>query len=224
MRAATDPVKIAREGLWENNPGLRQLLGLCPLLAISNTATNALGLGIATIFVLAFSNLVVSLGRPFLRPEIRIPFFVLVIASAVTAVELLMNAFVHDLYRVLGLFIPLIVTNCMILGRAEAYASRQPPLAATLDGVFMGFGFLWALLAIGGLREIWGQGTLFAHAGQLFGPGFAWLEFTLIPGYRGFLLAILPAGAFFVLALLVAMKQWIDLRFAARMVPREAAA
>jgi Na+-translocating ferredoxin:NAD+ oxidoreductase subunit E len=224
MPSTTDPIRIAREGLWENNPGLRQLLGLCPLLAISNTATNALGLGIATVFVLAFSNLVVSLGRPFLKPEIRIPFFVLVIASAVTAVELLMNAFVHDLYRVLGLFIPLIVTNCMILGRAEAYASRQPPLKATLDGVFMGFGFLWALLAIGGLRELWGQGTLFAHAGTLFGPGFAWMEFTLIPGYRGFLLAILPAGAFFVLALLVAMKQWIDLRFAARALPREATA
>ncbi len=204
-------VHIARDGLWTNNPGLVQMLGLCPLLAVTATAINGLGLGLATLFVLAGSNLVVSLIRGALRPEIRIPVFVLVIASLVTTVELVMNAYFHDLFRTLGIFIPLIVTNCAIIGRAEAFASRNAPLPALFDGVVMGLGFAAVLVVLGAMREIIGHGTLLAGADQLFGPVAAdWR--VQVPGYGGFLLAILPPGAFIGLALLVAMKNWLDAR------------
>ncbi len=203
--------EIATDGLWRNNPGLVQMLGLCPLLAVTGTAINGLGLGLATLFVLAMSNLVVSLIRDALRQEIRIPVFVLVIASLVTTVELTMNAYFHELYRTLGIFIPLIVTNCAIIGRAEAFASRNPPHLALFDGIVMGVGFAAVLVVLGAMREVVGQGTLLAGAEHLFGPAAAaWtIEAT---AYDGFLLAVLPPGAFIGLALLVAMKNWLDMR------------
>ncbi|MGD1977595.1 MAG: electron transport complex subunit E, partial [Gammaproteobacteria bacterium] len=163
--------QIAADGLWNNNPGLVQLLGLCPLLAVTTSAVNGLGLGIATTAVLTGSNLIVSLIRGVVRPEIRIPVFVLVIAALVTAVELAMNAWFHELYRVLGIFIPLIVTNCMIIGRAEAFASRNNPAFAVADGLLMGAGFSLVLVILGSAREIIGQGTLFSGAHMMFGAG-----------------------------------------------------
>ncbi len=207
---------IARQGLWKNNPALVQILGLCPLLAVSTTFANALGLGLATTFVLVGSNLTVSLIRNLVREELRIPVFVLVIASLVTAVELLMNAYRHDLYKVLGIFIPLIVTNCAIIARAESFASRNPPGAAALDGLMMGLGFTVVLVLLGSLREILGQGTLFAHLDLVLGEAFRDFEITFVEDYRGFLLAILPPGAFFGLALLIAGKNWLDQRRAQR--------
>ncbi len=207
---------IARQGLWHNNPALVQILGLCPLLAVSSTVTNALGLGLATTFVLVGSNLTVSLIRDWVRDELRIPVFVLVIAALVTAVELLMNAYRHDLYKVLGIFIPLIVTNCAIIARAESFASKNRPAPAALDGLMMGLGFTGVLVVLGALREALGQGTLLARLDLLLGPAFRDWEITLAEDYRGFLLAILPPGAFFGLALLIALKNLIDARRAAR--------
>lgn len=201
---------ITRDGLWSNNLGLVQLLGLCPLLAVSSTVVNALGLGLATLLTVMASNLTVSLIRNGVRPEIRIPVFVLVIASFVTAIELAMNAYFHQLFLVLGIFIPLIVTNCGILGRAEAFASKNRPLASLLDGFAIGLGFLLVLVALGALREILGHGTLFAQAHLMLGDWGRGLTLTLIDGYRGFLLALLPPGAFIGLGLLLALKNVID--------------
>ena len=199
-----------RERLLDNNAALVQMLGLCPLLAVSNTAINALGLGLATIFVIVVTNTVVSLIRPITYQEIRIPLFVILIASTVTALELLMNAYLHQLYLALGIFIPLIVTNCMIMARAEAFASRNNLWPAIKDGFFVGLGFALVLLVIGMLREIIGRGTLFAQADLLFGSWGESLTMTFFSDYEGFLIAILPPGAFFVLALLVAMKKRYD--------------
>jgi len=207
---------IAREGLWEHNPGFVQLLGLCPLLAVTGTAVNGLGLGLATTLVLLASNVTVSLIRNLVRPEIRIPAFMIVIASFVTAIELLMNAFLHDLYKILGIFIPLIVTNCNILARAEAFASRNTVGRAAADGLAMGLGFTIALLILGSLRELVGHGTLFQQAHLMFGQGAHWLTVTVIEDYRGFLLAILPPGAFLGLGLLIALKNVIDRRLERR--------
>jgi len=202
---------IARQGLWDNNPGLVQLLGLCPLLAVSATVVNALALGLATTFTVVASNLTVSLIRNLVRPEVRIPVFVLVIASFVTIIELLMNAFFHQLYLILGIFIPLIVTNCSILGRAEAFASRNPPGRSALDGLAMGLGFTGVLVALGAGRELIGQGTLLANAHLLLGEWAAALEWSVLgEGYRGLLLALLPPGAFIGLGLLLALKNVID--------------
>ena len=170
-RAMTEPTyaSITRDGLWTNNPGLVQLLGLCPLLATSNNLINGLGLGLATALALTASNVCVSLIRNVVRPEIRIPVFVLVIAAIVTVIELAMNAYLHELYEVLGIFIPLIVTNCNLIGRAEAFASKHSPGRALVDGLMMGLGFTLVLVALGGLREVVGQGTLFAQAHMMFG-------------------------------------------------------
>lgn len=201
---------IVRDGVWSRNTGLVALLGLCPLLAVSNTAVNALGLGLATVAVLALTNLAIALLRGQISAEIRIPVYVVVIAATVTVVELLIHAFASELYRVLGLFIPLIVTNCAVLGRAEAFAARQPPLRALLDGIAVGTGFLWVLFAIGAIRELLGQGTLFAGAARLLGAWAAPMEITVLDGYRGFLPALLPMGAFVVLAFLIAAKNAID--------------
>lgn len=208
--------QIINEGLWRNNTALVQLLGLCPLLAVSGTVVNALGLGIATTLVLAGSNVTVSLIRNVVRPELRIPSFVLVIASFVTVVELLMQAFLYDLYLVLGIFIPLIVTNCVIIARAEAFASKNNVWRSLLDGLSMGIGFTLVLLALGAIREILGHGTLLAQAELLFGEGAEWLTITLFEDYRGFLLAILPPGAFLILGLLIALKNIVDKRLAER--------
>jgi H+/Na+-translocating ferredoxin:NAD+ oxidoreductase subunit E len=212
----SDNKEILNEGLWRNNTVLVQLLGLCPLLAVSGTVVNALGLGIATTLVLAGSNVTVSLIRNLVRPELRIPSFVLVIASFVTAVELLMQAFLYDLYLVLGIFIPLIVTNCVIIARAESFASKNNVGRSLLDGLSMGLGFTLVLLLLGAVREILGHGTLFAQAELMFGAGSEWLTITLFEDYRGFLLAILPPGAFLGLGLLIALKNVIDKRLAQR--------
>lgn len=208
----TDFAKIARDGIWDNNIVFGQLLALCPLLAVTGTATNGLGMGIATTAVMVASGLSVSLLRKLITPEIRIPAFVLIIATIVTMVDLGLNAWSHDLHKVLGLFIPLIVTNCAILGRAEAFASRQGPLAATFDGLMMGLGFTLALVVLGAVREIFGAGTLFANASILLGARFAFLELTVFPDYQGFLLLMLPPGGFIVLGVLLALKAKLDSR------------
>lgn len=204
--------KIAKDGFWDNNVALVQILGLCPLLAVTSTAINGLGLGIATTVVLVASNLTVSLIRHLVRPEVRIPVFVIVIASFVTAVELAMNAYFHDLYKVLGIFIPLIVTNCSILGRAEAFASKNPVGKSVMDGLTMGLGFAAVLVVLGAMREIIGFGTLFAQAHMMFGEGARWLTVTVFDDYKGFLLAVLPPGAFLGLGMLIALKNLIDQR------------
>ena len=203
---------ILKEGLWVNNPGLVQLLGLCPLLAVTTNAINGLGLGLATLLTLTASNVIVSLIRNIVRPEVRIPVFVLVIASIVTVIELAMNAWLHDLYLILGIFIPLIVTNCAIIGRAESFASRQTVDRALLDGLAMGAGFTLVLVALGGLRELIGQGTLLSQAHLMFGEFGRHLTLTLIDDYRGFLLAILPPGAFLGLGFLIAGMNIINAR------------
>jgi electron transport complex protein RnfE len=215
----TDGSEITRNGLWSNNVALVQLLGLCPLLAVTSTVVNGIGLGIATLITLVLSNTIVSLIRDFVRKEVRLPVFVLIIASLVTIIELTMKALFYDLYLVLGIFIPLIVTNCAIIGRAEGFASRNPVGPAALDGLMMGMGFLVVLALLGGLREIIGFGTLFANSELMFGDGAQALTITLNPDYGGFLLAVLPPGAFFGLAILIVAKNWLDLRPAEKPEP-----
>lgn len=210
--ADTDYKKITNNGLWHNNPALIQLLGLCPLLAVSSTFINALGLGIATTLVMIGSNVTVSLVRDQIKQELRIPVFVLIIASFVTVVELMMNAYLHELYKILGIFIPLIVTNCVIIARAEAFAAKNNVKASFVDGLTMGLGFTAVLLLLGGMREIIGQGTLFSQAHLMFGEGFRELQFVLIEDYSGFLLAVLPPGAFIGLGFLIAAKNVIEAR------------
>ena len=202
----TNLKQILFDGAWRQNTGLVVLLGLCPLLAVTNTVINGLALGLATMLTLMVSNLSVSLMRGLLKPEIRIPAFVLIIASTVTVIELLMHAFFYDLFRILGIFIPLIVTNCAIIGRAEAFASRNAPLASLLDGVATGLGFCITLVLLGALRELTGRGSLFSGADMLFGNWGQQLTLTIIPEHPGFLLAMLPPGAFFGLALLIASR------------------
>lgn len=201
---------ISSDGLWHNNIGFVQLLGLCPLLAVSSTVVNGLGLGLATTMVLLASNISVSAIRHLVRQEIRIPAFMLIIASFVTAIDLAMNAWLYDLHKILGIFIPLIVTNCAILGRAEAFASRTSIDRAALDGLMMGIGFTLVLVLLGGLREALGQGTLFDHAHLMFGAFAESWKIVLVDDYRGFLLAILPPGAFIGLGLMIVVKNIID--------------
>jgi electron transport complex protein RnfE len=203
---------LARDGLWHQSQGLVALLGLCPLLAVSNTVVNSLGLGLATTLALVLSNTAVSLIRHHLAREIRLPAFVLIIAANVTVIELLMSAYAHELHRTLGIFIPLIVTNCAILGRAEAFASKNPVDRALADGLFMGLGFTAVLVLLGALREAVGTGALFDRAELLFGDAAKTWTLTLVEDYGGFLLAILPPGAFIGLGLLVALKNLIDER------------
>ncbi len=212
----TNYVKLIQDGLWKNNAGLVQLLGLCPLLAVTGTVINGLGLGLATTLTLVASNTSVSLIRNIIRPEIRIPVFVLIIAAVVTAIELSMSAFFYELYLVLGIFIPLIVTNCSIIGRAEAFASKNHPLAAAVDGLMMGLGFTMVLVALGAMREAAGLGTLLAQANLMFGVMAADWTVTLFEEYRGFLLAVLPPGAFIGMGLLIALKNVIDRYWAQR--------
>lgn len=209
-------LKIIREGLWDNNVVFVQNLALCPLLAVTATATNGLGMGLATTAVLVASNGIVSGTRRLVPGEIRIPVFVLLIASVVTLVDMAMNAWLHEMYKVLGLFIPLIVTNCAILGRAEAFAFRQAVRPSLLDGLMMGLGFTAGLVLLGAVREILGTGTVFAHASLLLGEGFRGLETTLVADYKGFLLMVLPPGGFLALGFLVAGKRLVDRRLAQR--------
>ena len=206
--------EIAVNGLWKNNPGLVQLLGLCPLLGTSNSAVNALGLGLASALVLACSNAAVSLIRSAVTDAVRLPVFVMIIAALTTCIELLMQAFTYELYQILGIFIPLITTNCIILGRAEAFAAKNSVLHASFDGLMMGAGFGLVMLAIGTVRELLGTGAILGNMHLLFGPIAAHWQLTLFSDYSGFLLAILPPGAFLVLGLLIALKNVLDERAA----------
>ena len=202
--------ELALQGLWKNNPGLVQLLGLCPLLAVTATVTNALGLGLATLLVLVCSNATVSAIRHWVPKEIRIPIFVLIIAAFVTCVQLLMNAFTYGVYQSLGIFLPLIVTNCAIIGRAEAYASKNPISQASFDGLMMGIGFALVLLLLGAIREMLGQGTLFDGAHLLLGDWAKVLRIEVMHLDSQFLLAILPPGAFIAMGFIIALKNVID--------------
>ncbi len=218
----TSPRELLENGLWSQNPGLTQLLGLCPLLAVSSTVVNAVSLGLATALVMAMTGLAVSAARHLIPPEIRIPIFVLVIAVLVSVVDLLMHAYVHDLYLVLGIFVPLIVTNCIVLARAEAFASRRGPLASALDGLAMGLGLTAVLALLGALRELVGKGTLLSGLHLVFGEGARGWAVEVLPGYGGFLLAVLPPGAFIGLGLLIAAKNALDQRRTERRAAPEA--
>lgn len=198
---------IVRDGFWNQNVVFVQMLAMCPTMAVTSSATNGLGMGLATTAVLALSNVLVASIRNWVSPDVRIPVFVVLIAALVTLVDMSLNAWLHDLYKVLGLFIALIVVNCAILGRAEAYASKAPVLASLVDGLAMGLGFTFALVVVGAVREVLGSGTLFANASLLLGKTFAALELKVIPDYRGFLLMILPPGGFLVLGFLLAGKR-----------------
>ncbi|MDO8828045.1 electron transport complex subunit E [Methylophaga sp.] len=215
MSALVETIKkISKDGIWNNNVVLGQNLALCPLLAVTGTATNGLGMGLATLVVLVCSNAIVSLNRHIISAEVRIPIFVLLIATLVTLVDMSMNAWMHEMHKVLGLFIPLIVTNCAILGRAESYASRQPIHYSIWDGVMMGLGFTLVLVVLGAAREITSAGTLFANATLLLGDSFAFLELKLIPDYQGFLLMALPPGGFIMLGFIIAAKRILDRKWA----------
>ena len=206
--------QIAANGLWKQNTSLVQILGLCPLLAVTTNLVNGVMLSLATIIVMAVSGVAVASLRNLIPHEIRIPVFILIVASLVTVVDLLFNANLHELYLVLGIFIPLIVTNCIVLARVEAFAAKNPPLQSTLDGVFMGVGMLWTLALLGGMRELLGSGTLFGGIDMVF-PSLQPIQ--LLPeSYPGFLLALLPPGAFILLGCMIAWKNWIDARAAAR--------
>ncbi len=203
--------EITANGLWNNNPALVQLLGLCPLLAVTGSVVNALGLGLATMLVLTGSNISVSLIRNAVSDAVRLPAFVMIIASLTTCTELLMKAFTFELYQILGIFIPLIVTNCVILGRADAFASKNKVLPSAIDGFMMGLGFLLMLITLGAIREIIGSGTLFANMDLLLGDvARDWRINIFGSEYRGFLIAILPPGAFLVAGCLIALKNVID--------------
>jgi electron transport complex protein RnfE len=203
---------IFYNGLWKQNPGVAQLLGLCPLLAISNSVINAVSLGLATTLVTALSGSAIATIRQYVPNEVRIPVYILIIAVLVTVLQLLMNAYVYELYVVLGIFIPLIVTNCIILARAESFASKNGVIASMMDGIAMGLGLTAVLAVLGGIREIFGHGTLLSGIDLVFGEAAKSLVITVVPNYHGFLLAILPPGAFITLGCLIALKNWINLR------------
>jgi len=203
---------IVKDGLWDNNGVFAMLLGMCPTMAMTTSATNGFGMGVATAVVMAASSYLVAVFRNRITTEVRIPVYILIVAAMVTVVDLGMNAWMHELYKVLGLFIPLIVSNCLPLARLEAFAAKQPALPAFLDGLFMGLGFTIALTAIGAVREIIGSGTLFADASLLLGPSFKAIELRLLPADMGVLMMILPPGGFIVTGLLVVGKRLLDLR------------
>ncbi|MDD5179834.1 MAG: electron transport complex subunit E [Gallionellaceae bacterium] len=209
---ATPYKTIVKDGLWENNGVFGMLLGLCPTMAMTTSATNGLGMGLATAAVMAASSLLVSMFRGQITQEVRIPVFILIVAAMVTLVDLSMNAWMHELYKVLGLFIPLIVSNCLPLARLEAFAAKEPVLPALMDGIFMGIGFAIALTMIGAVREIFGAGTLFADASLLLGPAFKFMEMRVLPADTGILMMILPPGGFLVAGLMVVGKRILDVR------------
>ena len=211
-------IRISKESLWDNNIVFAQILGLCPTMAVTSSATNGLGMGLATTAVLLTSNMIISSIRNIVSEEVRIPVYIVIIATLVTLVDVSMNAWAHDLYKVLGLYIALIVANCAVLGRAEAFAAKNPILPSGMDGLMMGLGFTFALTTIGAVREILGAGTLFADAHLLMGQAFSVMELKIIPNYRGFLLMILPPGGFLVLGFLIAGKRVIDRHRAERAV------
>jgi electron transport complex protein RnfE len=200
---------LAEEGLWSRNPALVGLLGLCPLLAVSTNFVNALALGVATTAVLWASSGLISLLKHRIADTVRLPLFMIVLASMVTIADFVMEALIPDIHRVIGLFIPLIVTNCAILGRIEAFAYRQSVSLSLADGLFMGLGFTWVICLLGGIREILGTGGLFEHADQLFGEAARNWTIHFLEDYVGFQVALLPAGAFLLLGLLLALKNWL---------------
>lgn len=204
--------RIVHDGLWNNNGVFGMMLGLCPTMAMTTSATNGLGMGLATALVMAASNFLVALFRGYITQEVRIPVYILIVAAMVTLVDLMTDAWMHQLHQVLGLFIPLIVSNCLPLARLEAFAAKEPVLPSLADGVFMGIGFTLALTAIGAFREIIGSGTLFADAHLLLGPAFRFLEMRVLPPDTGVLVMILPPGGFLATGLLIAGKRMIDIR------------
>ena len=218
MITREEMIQIAANGTWKQNTSLVQILGLCPLLAVTTNLVNGAMLSLATIVVMALSGAAIASLRNLIPHEIRIPVFILIVAALVTVVDLLFNANLHDLYLVLGIFIPLIVTNCIVLARVEAFAAKNPPVQSILDGVFMGVGMLWTLSLLGGLRELIGAGTLFSGIDMVF-PGLHPLQ-ILPADYPGLLLAMLPPGAFILLGFLIAWKNWIEARAAARQMHR----
>ena len=204
--------EIVENGLWKQNPGVVQLLGLCPTLAVTSTVVNGLSLGLLTALVMAASNGAISPIRRFVPEEIRLPVYILIIAALVTVIDLGMNAFAHPLHKVLGIFIPLIVTNCIVLARVDAFAAKNPTKPSILDGFMMGLGLALVLSLLGGMREVVGKGTLFSGIDLALGPASKAFVLTVIPDYHGFLLAILPPGAFIGLGLLIAVRNWVELR------------
>lgn len=214
--------EIVYNGIWKNNPALVQLLGLCPMLAVTSTVVNALGLGLATLVVLVGSNIAVSLIRNYVADAVRLPAFVMIIASFTTCIELIMQAYTYELYQILGIFIPLIVTNCAILGRADAFASRNPVLPSALDGFMMGLGFAVILVTLGAMRELIGQGTLFSDMQLLFGDIAINWKWVVFDDYPNVLFVVLPPGAFIGLGLLIAFKNYLDEREKKRLAIQKA--
>jgi len=210
LRKTVNYQKLVKDGMWDNNPALVQVLGLCPLLAVSGSVVNGLGMGIATVAVLVGSNIAVSMIRNQITDAVRLPTFVMIIAALTTCVQLLMQAFAFEMYEVLGIFIPLIVTNCAIIGRAEAFASKNSILPSAIDGFTMGMGFLCILVLLGAMRELLGQGTLFSNMDLLLGEDFSNSKIVVVENYTKFLFAILPPGAFVGLGLIIAGKNIID--------------
>ncbi|WP_312264927.1 electron transport complex subunit E [Rivihabitans pingtungensis] len=210
--ANSDYKTIVKDGLWDNNGVFAMLLGMCPTMAMTTSATNDFGMGLAIAVVMPASGLLVAIFRNYITTEVRIPVYILIVAAMVTVVDLTMNAWMHELYKVLGLFIPLIVSNCLPLARLEAFAAKQPPMPAFLDGLFMGLGFTIALTVIGAAREIIGSGTLFADASLLLGPSFKAIELHLLPAHMNVLMMILPPGGFIATGLMVVGKRVLDLR------------
>ncbi len=208
--ASTSYRELSLNGLWKNNPAIVQLLGLCPLLAVTGSVVNAIGLGLATILVLVCSNSAVSLIRNIVSDAVRLPTFVMIIAAAVTCIELLMQAFAYELYQILGIFLPLITTNCVILGRADGFAAKNRLAPALYDGLIMGVGFALILVLLGAMRELLGTGALFANMDLLFGAGAASWEIVVFTDYQPFLLAVLPPGAFIFTGLIIVLKNIID--------------
>ncbi|EPN9611647.1 electron transport complex subunit E [Cronobacter sakazakii] len=211
-----DVKSILVNGLWKNNSALVQLLGMCPLLAVTSTATNALGLGLATTLVLTLTNASISAFRRWMPGEIRIPIYVMIIAAVVSIVQMLINAYAFGLYQSLGIFIPLIVTNCIVVGRAEAFAAKNGPLLSALDGFAIGLGATGAMFVLGSLREILGNGTLFDGADGLLGSWARVLRIEVFHTDTPFLLAMLPPGAFIGLGMMLAVKYLIDERMKRR--------
>jgi len=187
------------KGLWKEIPPFRLALGLCPVLAVTTAAKNGLGMGLATTFVLVCSNIIISLLRKVIPKKVRIAAFIVIIASFVVIVELVMQAYVYPLYKVLGLFIPLIVVNCIILGRAEAFASKNTLLPSIADGLGMGLGFTMSLTFLGAVREIIGSGKLFG-------------QFIMWDSYAPFEIMVKAPGAFLCLGIILGLMNWVSMR------------
>lgn len=205
-----DYSRIVRDGLWNNNVVAMQMLGMCPTMATTTSATNGLGMGLTTATVMVLCSASIASVRDYIPSQVRIPAYVVIIAAFVTLADMTLNAWMHELYKVLGLFIALIVTNCAVYGRVEVFAAKNGVVASALDAGAMGLGFAWMLTLIGAVREILGSGTLFAHASQLLGPHFTWMETQVLPEHTGILMMALPPGGFLTLGFLIAIKRRID--------------